>query len=148
MSYAYHYPPPQQQSPLVMFLLFGIVGWLLFSNGCFDRVLADQRQQVIDQGQDQQERPSLKNGWLVLIEETKGRPVDRQIVLDSLWAVVPPELGWRRHDPDSDAARTFIARAAAEGVQAPFAMIVDANGKMISVKPFPKEAAGLAAMFQ
>lgn len=143
----------------MFWVLLAIAAIWLFNLGAFDGLFD---QQIPDQNQQQQDNSAtddkkqatphdLTDGFLVVVEETKNRPVERQKVFDNFqfWQNLKSQglAGWRRYDPDSNKATSFVERAKQDGVEAPFVMLVS-NGKVLDLIPFPNSIEPIKAMLR
>lgn len=128
---------------IVLVLLFGAREFGFIAFNIPDR--GGQQQQLDNNDDKQSDNLEFNSGWLVIVEETKGRPDDRQIVLDSMHALLPDDIEYWRRDPDSPDAETFMERAAKEGVSPPFVMLVNPDGDMIRVSEFPADKTSLGS---
>lgn len=92
------------------------------------------------------------DSYLVVVEETKARPMERQKVWDDseFWYGLKDRglKGFRRFDPDSDDATQFENEARERGVTHPFVMHVASNGKVLSVIEFPGNTSAIEAMIK
>lgn len=157
---------------LIVIALICLIGFIQYRNGDFPfDQLPDRNQdnqvtpEPVNPDQDSPEGDQLKPGpvnvqgcWLVVVEETEGRPVKRQLVLDhtAFWHSLKSkgmgdggdDPGFDRHDPDTDAAKDYIAAAARRNVSPPFVMLVDEVGNCKKVIPFPETVAEIEAMLR
>lgn len=92
------------------------------------------------------------DSYLVIVEETQARPIQRQKVWDDsdFWYGLKDRglKGFRRLDPDSEDATQFENEATERGVSHPFVMHVAANGKVLSVIEFPESTSAIEAMIK
>ena len=82
-----------------------------------------------------------KAAWVVVVEETQGRPASRQLILDDydFWfeELAKQDVRFRLFDDDDMACQSHMYRAKASGIESPFVMIVDDRGGVKAVAPFP-----------
>ena len=82
-----------------------------------------------------------KAAWVVVVEETQGRPASRQLILDDydFWfqELANQDVRFRLFDDDDMACQSHMHRAKASGIESPFVMIVDDRGGVKAVAPFP-----------
>ena len=151
--------PPVNRSLL---LLLGLIAFLVIQN---------QRQQwPFQQHPDQfQEQPDreitpptpepipepadrLKDTFLVVVEETKGRPAKRIKILNNydFWFSLHDRglKGFRLLDPNSPDAKSFIDAASQQSIQHPFVMHVSPRGRVLKVITFPDKITEIEEMLK
>ena len=120
----------------VLFVQYSNQGWPFAPKTDPAPVVPIDDQQAID------DSPAKGDAaWVVVVEETKGRPAARQIVLDDydFWFKELPEkkIRVRLFDDDDPSCESYLYRAKAADVDAPFVMIVDDSGGVKEIAPFP-----------
>jgi hypothetical protein len=134
--------PKQNPLPIILFMA-GLFLVFQFQNKSwpFEETQPTPPSPVIDETEDEQTKPDSKVAWVIVVDESKGRPASRQLVLNDykFWFEELPKLGARHrwYDKDDVAAQTFILRAKADGIEPPLAMTVSANGSVGDVIKFP-----------
>ena len=113
----------------VLFVQYSNEGWPFTPN----TVVPNDDEQVIDD--------TTNAAWVVVVEETKGRPASMQVVLDEydFWFKELPEqeIRFRLFDKDDPACESYKYRAKADGIDIPFVMVVDDSGGVKAVASFP-----------
>ena len=181
MSYSnYGLQQPKQNSGLKLFTLIvcGLLVLLLWRHGYLDQPNRpiqppNQDQQVApepiapdgrgnENAQDEKLTPgplNVNGHYLIVIEETDGRPVERQLILDhhAFWYGLrdrgmgsgkPDDPGYERFDPEDPEASSYVTAAKRRDVSTPFVMLVDDVGNVKKVVPFPKSVAAIEALLK
>lgn len=142
---------------LVMILLLAVLavqygnGNWPFRGGPNDRppLIDDSKQQPHDESED---RPDLTGSYLVVVEESKSRSVERVKILNDyeFWFGLRDRglKGFRILDPDSSDSKSFVAEAGKRSISHPFVMHVSADGRVLNTIPFPKQIAEIEGMLK
>lgn len=151
---------------LLVVLLVGLLFFVLHKNGniSFEPRIQPAPAPIDDQANTTPEDDRAKPGpaningcYLVVVEETASRPVERQLVLDhhAFWYGLaargmgsgkPGDPGFIRLDPSHPKAPGYIAAAKRKSVDVPFVMLVDELGNSKVVIEFPKTVAEIEAI--
>ncbi len=109
---------------------------------------------IEDDKQEQQlpDKSDLEGSYLVVVEESKNRTVERIKVLNDygFWFTLRDRglKGFRVLDPDSAESSSFVAEARKRAIAQPFVMHVSATGKVLHVIPFPRQISEIEAMLK
>lgn len=94
----------------------------------------------------------IKGSYLVVVEESQGRPFERIKVLNDydFWFSLRDRglKGFRLLDPDSPDSASFVAAATKRKIDPPFVMHVSSAGKVLRAIPFPNSTAKIEAMLK
>ena len=132
----------------VLFVQYSNGGWPFTPNSNPAPVVPIDDQQAINDS-------PVKKGdaaWIVVVEETKGRPAARQVVLDDyeFWfkELTEKEVRFRLFDDDDPACESYKLRAKAASIDVPFVMIVDDSGSVKEIASFPDSVDQIRKLIQ
>ena len=118
---------------------------------CFGTIQEDEEQHDEQQPQPD-EAADLKGSYLVVVEESEARSVNRIKILNDyqFWFGLRDRglKGFRILDPDSSDSKSFVREAANNSVEPPFVMHVSGNGKVLATIPFPNEISQIEDMLK
>lgn len=96
--------------------------------------------------------PDLAGSYLVVVEESENRSVERLQILNQhdFWFGLEDRglAGFRVLDPDSPDSKSFVHEAARQSISPPFVMHVANDGKVLGLIEFPDRISAIEAMLK